>query len=61
MRARVENIEGKERTQITTLDGEALTTTYAVTVVVVVSGVDSLGDAVRRIERRITHGTKPAP
>jgi hypothetical protein len=49
----VEHIEATERDVVRAGDGSRVATSYTVTATVEVSGVSSMGEAVRRIERRI--------
>jgi hypothetical protein len=54
--ARIEHVEATEREIIRSAEGSRIVTSYTVTAVIEVTGAPSMGDAVRRIEQRITNG-----
>lgn len=61
MIARVEHMEATEREVVTSGEGGRVTMSYTVTAVIEVTGVESMGDAVKRVEWRLTHGVPLSP
>jgi hypothetical protein len=57
----VEHIEATEREVIRSSEGARIVTSYTVTSTVEVNGVESMGDAVKRVEWRLTHGVPLSP
>lgn len=53
MNVNIEHMEATEREVVRSGDGSRVATSYTVTATIEVSGVSSMGEAVRRIERRI--------
>jgi hypothetical protein len=52
----VEHMEATEREAVRSGDGSRVATSYTVTVVVEAVGAQSMGDAVKRVEQRLTRG-----
>lgn len=61
MLVNVEHIEATEREVVTSGEGGRVTLSYTVTATVEVRGVESMGDAVKRVEWRLTHGVPTPP
>lgn len=58
MIARIEHMEATEREVVRSAEGTRIVTGYTVTAVIEVTGAASMGEAVERVEKRIT---RPAP
>lgn len=57
----VEHMEATERNVVTSGEGGRVAMSYTVTATVEVTGVESMGDAVKRVEWRLTHGVPLSP
>lgn len=57
----VEHIEATPRQVVTTPNGMAIASAYTVSVVLEVIGPESIGDVLKRVDWRLTHGVQPTP
>jgi hypothetical protein len=57
----VEHMEATERNVVTSGEGGRVAMSFTVTAIVEVTGVESMGDAVKRVEWRLTHGVPLSP
>jgi hypothetical protein len=57
----VEHIEATPRQTVTMPNGAAVASAYTVSITAEVIGPESIGDALKRVEWRLTHSTQPSP